>query len=93
MASYQQSGVFSIVRSEGAFIAGAATTILFLVFGDAWLADLTNIVKVSLLFAWIFIVILWCAFRVVYHADCLAVLLGEPYGTLVLTIAVIMKCR
>lgn len=89
MAFYQQGGAFSIVRSEGAFIAGAATTILFLVFGDAWLADLSNIVKVSLLFAWIFVVILWCAFRVVYHADCLAALLGEPYGTLILTIAVI----
>jgi Ca2+:H+ antiporter len=89
LASYQHGGAFSIVRSEGAFIAGAATTILFLVFGDAWLADLTNLVKVSFLFAWIFVVILWCAFRVVYHADCLAALLGEPYGTLILTIAVI----
>jgi len=89
LASYQQSGVFSIVRSEGAFIAGAATTILFLVFGDAWLADLTNFGKVSFLFLWIFIVIFWCALRVVYHAECLAVLLGEPYGTLILTIAVI----
>jgi Ca2+:H+ antiporter len=89
LASYQQSGAFSIVRSEGAFIAGAATTILFLVFGDAWLADLTNFGKVSFLFLWIFIVIFWCALRVVYHAECLAVLLGEPYGTLILTIAVI----
>ncbi|MEZ5889054.1 MAG: calcium:proton antiporter [Xanthobacteraceae bacterium] len=89
MASSQHGGAFSIVRSEAAFIAGAATTILFLVFGDAWLADLTNFAKVSLLFAWIFVVVLWCAFRVVYHADCLAALLGEPYGTLILTIAVI----
>jgi Ca2+:H+ antiporter len=89
LASYQHGGAFAIVRSEGAFIAGAATTILFLVFGHAWLADLTNFGKVSLLFAWIFVVILWCAFRVVYHADCLAALLGEPYGTLILTIAVI----
>jgi Ca2+:H+ antiporter len=89
LASHQQSGVFSMIRSEGAFIAGTATTILFLAFGDAWLADLTNLGKVSLLFAWIFVVILWCAFRVVHHADCLALLLGEPYGTLILTIAVI----
>jgi Ca2+:H+ antiporter len=89
LASYQQSGAFSIVRSEGAFIAGAATTILFLAFGDAWLADLTNFGKVSFLFLWIFIAIFWCALRVVYHAECLAALLGEPYGTLILTIAVI----
>ena len=32
---------------------------------------------------------LWCAFSVVRHADCLAELLGEPYGTLILTFAVI----
>jgi Ca2+:H+ antiporter len=32
---------------------------------------------------------LWCAFGVVRHAECLAELLGEPYGTLILTLAVI----
>lgn len=35
-----------------------------------------------------FIVILWGAFAVVRHAEALAHLLGEPYGTLVLTLAV-----
>jgi Ca2+:H+ antiporter len=33
--------------------------------------------------------ILWSAFSVVRHADCLAVLLGEPLGTIILTLAVI----
>ena len=42
-------------------------------------------VSLRLLFA----VILWLAFAVVRHADCLAVLLGEPYGTLILTVSVI----
>ena len=32
---------------------------------------------------------LWCAFAAVRHADSLAELLGEPYGTLILTISVI----
>jgi Ca2+:H+ antiporter len=32
---------------------------------------------------------LWCAFGVVRHADHLAHALGEPYGTLILTLAVI----
>jgi Ca2+:H+ antiporter len=32
---------------------------------------------------------LWCAFTVVRHADAVAAHLGEPYGTLVLTISVI----
>ncbi|MTH98336.1 calcium:proton antiporter [Roseibium sp. RKSG952] len=37
----------------------------------------------------LFCVMSWCAFAVVRHAECLATLLGEPYGTLILTLAVI----
>ena len=32
---------------------------------------------------------LWLSFDVVRHADCLAVLLGEPFGKLIITISVI----
>lgn len=32
---------------------------------------------------------LWLAFSVVRHADSLAIILGEPYGTLILTLSVI----
>ncbi|MCP4759453.1 MAG: calcium:proton antiporter [Planctomycetes bacterium] len=46
-------------------------------------------VRSILLFAGLFAVILWSAFGVVRHADCLAILLGEPLGTIVLTLAVI----
>lgn len=42
-----------------------------------------------LLFAGLFGAILWSAFGVVRHADALAALLGEPLGTIVLTLAVI----
>jgi Ca2+:H+ antiporter len=41
-----------------------------------------------LLFAWLFLTILWGAFGVVRHAEALAHRLGEPYGTLVLTLSV-----
>ncbi|CAM3818848.1 calcium:proton antiporter [Parendozoicomonas haliclonae] len=43
----------------------------------------------GLLFAALFLVMLWLAFGVVRHADHLAGLLGEPYGTLILTLSVI----
>jgi len=46
-------------------------------------------VRSILLFAGLFAVILWSAFSVVRHADCLAILLGEPLGTIILTLAVI----
>ncbi len=42
----------------------------------------------ALIFVWLFSVVLWGAFAVVRHAETLAHLLGEPYGTLVLTLAV-----
>jgi Ca2+:H+ antiporter len=33
---------------------------------------------------------MWCAFSVVRHAEAVAERLGEPYGTLVLTLSVII---
>ena len=58
-------------------------------FGDAWLADLSNPLWYGFLFVWLFAIMLWLAFGVVRHADSLAVILGEPYGTLILTVSVI----
>jgi len=66
-----------------------ATTALFLLFGKGWLADLGNPVWLGLMFGWLFAIILWSAIRVVHHAECLAQKLGEPYGTLILTLSVI----
>ena len=37
----------------------------------------------------IFAVMLAAVFRVVHHAECLAVIFGEPFGTLILTLSVI----
>lgn len=37
----------------------------------------------------IFAVMLTTVFRVVHHAECLAVIFGEPFGTLILTLSVI----
>ena len=42
----------------------------------------------ALAFAWLFAVVLWSALRVAHHAEGLAEALGEPYGTLVLTLSV-----
>jgi Ca2+:H+ antiporter len=78
------------VRSEGALMFGALTTVLFYAFADVLAADLAPDLKTIALFAWLFATMLWCAFGVVRHADCLAEMLGEPYGTLILTLAVIV---
>lgn len=81
--------MISIIRSEAAFIVGAITTVIMMTVGDAWFYDLSDTVKVIGLFVWVFAVMLWSSFAVVHHADCLAELLGEPYGTLILTLSVI----
>jgi Ca2+:H+ antiporter len=64
-----------------------ATTALFLVFGKEWLADLSNTGWFAVMLGWLFLAILVSAFAVVRHAEGLAVRLGEPYGTLVLTLS------
>ncbi|MGX1097097.1 calcium:proton antiporter [Amorphus sp. MBR-141] len=84
-----QTGVLGLARKEGPFFAGLLTTVIFTLYGKAWLADLSNPVITAGLFIWLFAAMLWAAFGVVRHADCLAELLGEPYGTLILTVAVI----
>jgi Ca2+:H+ antiporter len=66
------------------------TVALFLIFGGSWLADLSSPLRAAVLFLWLFAVILWCAFGVVEEADHLAELLGEPLGTLVLTLSIVI---
>ena len=77
------------VRSESAFLFGAVTTVAFYALGEALVGGLGANAKTAALFVWVFGAMLWCAFGVVRHADCLAELLGEPYGTLILTLSVI----
>lgn len=65
-----------------------ATTLAFLVFGRSLLADLSHPVWFTLILTWLLLIILFSIFAVVRHADSLAEKLGEPLGTLVLTLAV-----
>jgi Ca2+:H+ antiporter len=78
------------IRSEAPFLMGAATLGLFLVYGRAWLADPGQLAERGVLFVWLMTAIACCIFGVVRHADALADLLGEPLGTLILTISVIV---
>ena len=77
------------IRSESAFLIGAISSLIVYSFGQDWLTVEHQPVVLGVVFLWIFGVMLWCAFAAVRHADSLAELLGEPYGTLILTISVI----
>ena len=70
-------------------LAGLASCILAFAFQGPLFDRLDNYPLTILVFIWLFGVMLWCAFTVVRHADAVAAHLGEPYGTLVLTISVI----
>ena len=75
------------MRREWPLLVSVATTGLFLVFGKGWLADLSGTAWFAGMLGWLFAAVMVSAFAVVRHAEALAERLGEPYGTLVLTLS------
>lgn len=88
-ATEKQSRFAEILRDEKNLIFSLLTTTLFFFFGAGWLSDLTNSAWLAFISVWLFVVILLSAFAIVRHAESLAELLGEPLGTLILTLSVI----
>ena len=78
-----------IFGSEMGLWVGIIASVVFMLYGEELLGNLANITLYTSLFLCLFIVMLWLSFSVVRHADCLAIKLGEPYGTLILTLSVI----
>ena len=65
------------------------TVALFLLFGSTWLADPISTTAAAVLFLWLFATMVWSAFGAIKVADTLAEILGEPLGSLVLTLTII----
>jgi Ca2+:H+ antiporter len=78
-----------MLREELPLWAGASFCGLLALAGSAWFQAPFTPVVAALLFASLFSVMLWLSFSVVRHAECLAEKLGEPFGTLILTLSVI----
>ncbi len=57
-------------------------------FDRALLGSLDSAAWTAFVLAWLFAVMVAAAFAVVRHSDCLAEIFGEPYGTLILTLAI-----
>jgi len=83
----QQSG--NAIRAEFPLLVGFGTVAIFLIIGSDLNELTTRVLPLLGVFVWLFAVILWSATCVVRHADCLAIKLGEPYGTLILTLSAI----
>jgi Ca2+:H+ antiporter len=83
-------GFVDLVRAELPMLVGVATTLVIFTGGHKAVTDFSNLYVTAMLFAWMFAVMIWCAFAVVRHAEALAEHIGEPYGTLILTLSVIV---
>jgi len=81
-------GLAAFLRTEWFLGASYLTTAIFALFGDPLFAHLSNPLWLAFVFAWLFAVVLGSCLNVVRHADGVAEILGEPYGTLVLTLSV-----
>ncbi|MBQ72146.1 MAG: calcium:proton antiporter [Planctomycetaceae bacterium] len=77
------------ILREWPLVLSYGSLLVTLTIGAGWFADPIAPGAVWPLFGWLFVVILLAAFAVVHHAESLAVKLGEPYGTLILTLSVI----
>jgi Ca2+:H+ antiporter len=76
--------------STWALVLGAWAVVgLFAAFGDRWLAAPIDATVAACVFGGLFVTILAASFGVVHQADHLAHQLGEPYGTLILTLSIV----
>ena len=82
-------GLAGVMKSELALWGGLLAVLVFYTGGSELLGSTGSAAAAAGSFAVIFAIMLWLSFGVVHHAECLAVKLGEPYGTLILTISVI----
>jgi Ca2+:H+ antiporter len=75
-------------KREWPLYLNVATVVAFLTGGQHLLENLAHPVRFALVITWLVLAVLFSAFAVVRHAERLADRLGEPFGTLILTLAV-----
>ena len=61
-----------VLRSEAATLAGFITLLGFVILGDSLVPERVGFMPAMLLLLLLFAVMMWCAFSVVRHAECLA---------------------
>lgn len=78
----------STLRREWFLGVSIISCLIFFVYGDALRAGFSQPLWLLAIFAWLFAAVLGSAVAVVRHAEHLAELMGEPYGTLIMTLSV-----
>jgi len=80
----------ALIRREAATVVGYLMFAAMFLLGGAVKPGAVGPVVEATVSLGLFAVMLWLSFAVVRHAESLAVLLGEPLGTLILTLSVIV---
>ena len=83
------SALGALLRREYPLVLSMLSMLLFAKYGNVWLSSLHDPPWFAGMLGWLLAVILMSAFAIVRHAESLAELLGEPFGTLVLTLSII----
>jgi Ca2+:H+ antiporter len=83
------SALGALLRREYPLALSMLSMLLFAKYGNVWLSNLHDPLWFAGMLGWLLTVILMSAFAIVRHAESLAELLGEPFGTLVLTLSII----
>ena len=83
------SALGALLRREYPLVLSMLSMLLFAKYGNVWLSNLHDPLWFAGMLGWLLTVILMSAFAIVRHAESLAELLGEPFGTLVLTLSII----
>ena len=81
-------GLASLVRAEWFFLVSTASVAAFALFEDRLFSRLDNPLILTAILLWLFEVVLWSSLSVVRHAESLTSRIGEPYGTLLLTLTI-----
>ncbi|PMH33167.1 calcium:proton antiporter [Vibrio sp. 10N.286.49.C2] len=79
-----------LIKQEVMFLLGLLTVVLFKFGGESVLQSQMSSPVGLLLTVGLFVVVMAAIFAVVRHSDALAIKLGDPYGTLILTLSVIL---
>jgi len=85
---FRPFGLTRLLRKEWFLAISILTSLVVLGFEDSLFQQLSNPVWLAFIFLGLFAAVLGSALSVVRHADHLAERLGEPYGTLILTLAI-----
>lgn len=83
-----QSTILQIIKNEWFLGVGWGTCLIFFAFADTLFSGMQNMFWLGGLFIFLFAVVLGCAINVVRHAEHISERLGDPFGTLVLTLSI-----